>query len=92
MSAQVQRSTFYLLGCESCGRWEEPPARFRCDVARSSSEPMRCDTCRDVLTLVECFIAPESEMWQERPGAEWQHVAYPESLPDRRGRQLWTTA
>jgi hypothetical protein len=90
MSDKMQRSTFYLLGCEGCGKWEEPPPRLRSDVVAPTSEPMRCSECNGLLTLAECFIAPESEMWQRGPGSSWHHVAYPESLPDRKGRQIWT--
>jgi uncharacterized OB-fold protein len=89
VSAKVQRRTHYLLGCEVCGRYEEPPKRFESAVARASREPMRCTECGGLLTLLECFIAPQSEMWQAGMGSAWHHVAFPESLPDSAGRQVW---
>lgn len=86
---KVQRRTFYLLGCESCGKFESPPKPLRSETAAPSSEPMRCQDCGEVLLLVEGFVAPQAEMWQRTPGATWQHVAFPELLPDSDGRQLW---
>lgn len=86
---QVQRSTFYLLGCERCGQFWPPPARFE-SVART--EPMRCRDCGELLLLAECFIAPHAEPHQERgPGDTIRYVAYPDRLPDSPGRQIWTT-
>ena len=86
---QVQRQTHYLIGCENCGRYEEPRPVEMPTIAAPSPEPMRCDKCGQTLTLLECFIAPDSVMWQERPGAMWQHVAFADQLPTRRGRHLW---
>lgn len=89
MSEQVQRSTFYLLGCEGCGRFEEPPARLDSRIAAMSSEPMRCDECGELLLLAECFVAPQTTMWQRVRGSSLRHVIYPESLPEKSGRQIW---
>jgi ribosomal protein S27E len=86
---KVQRSTFYLIGCQRCGKFEEPPKPHVSDVI-AAQEPMRCRHCGDVLLLIECFLAPQTKAWQERPGAMWQHVAFPELLPNSQGRQLWT--
>lgn len=90
MSEQVQRGTFYLLGCETCGRFDKPPKPFRCDVAEPSAQPMRCSDCGDLLLLVEGWVAPETEMWQAKRGSMWRHVVFPESLPESTGRQIWT--
>jgi uncharacterized OB-fold protein len=90
MADGFQRSTFYLLGCEGCGRFTEPPTRFDAPDFAASNEPMRCNECGELLLLAECFIAPQTTMWQARRGSSWHHVIYPEALPDSRGRQLWT--
>lgn len=87
---QVQRGTFYLLHCDQCGHASPPPPRFDPPgFVDPTREPMRCHDCRENLHLIECFTAPETTMWQVGPGAIWQHVIYPESLPRRDGRQLW---
>lgn len=90
---KVQRNTFYLLGCERCGRFSPPPPPLEtAEWVSPSTEPLRCLECGDTLLLAECWIANETRMWQERPGAMWQHVAFAEDLPKRNGRRVWATA
>jgi hypothetical protein len=89
MSEQVQRQTHYLIGCENCGHYEEPPRPEPCSIAAPPADPMRCEKCGQTLTLLECFIAPDSVMWQEKIGATHQHVAFADQLPTTGGRSLW---
>lgn len=90
---QVQRHTFYLLGCERCGQFDPPPKRQPMpDFVEGDREPMRCADCGDTLLLAECWLAPETTMWQPKRGAMWQHVAFRDLLPDRDGRMVWTDA
>lgn len=84
---QVQRRTFYMIGCERCGQFGPPSARLE---GAARTEPMRCPECLDFLMLVECFIAPESEAYQERgPGDTIRYVSWPDRLPLSDGRQVW---
>ena len=90
MNVSKQRNTFYLLGCESCERFATPPEPVKLpNFVEPASEPMRCTICNNMLLLVECWIADESVMWQEKPGAIWHHVAFIDRLPTRNGRSIW---
>lgn len=87
---QVQVNTFYLLWCETCGHAAEPSKPIeQPDFVAPASDFLRCNDCGEGLHLLECFTAPESTMWQARPGATWHHVIYAHNL-SRRGRQIWT--
>jgi hypothetical protein len=89
LSEKFMRHTFYLLGCERCGRFTSPPERLDLpDFADPLREPLRCNECGDTLLLAECFIADETEPWQPKPGVMWQHVAFADRLPKRNGRQI----
>lgn len=90
MEQQVQRTTFYLLGCERCEWFAAPPPRFDAPSnARTQVDPMRCSECGDPLLLAECFVAPQTVMWQASEGSMWKAVVYPESLPESPSRQVW---
>lgn len=80
------RHTFYLLGCEGCAHFEPPPPPTPTHIA--STEPMRCAACGELLLLVECWLADETQMWQPNPGAMWHHVAFPDRLPKTDGRRV----
>lgn len=82
------RSTFYLLGCERCGRFGEPPKPLHVEGAAPPVDPLRCAECSEVLLLVECWLADETRLWQSKPGAVWQHVAFADSLPSKARRQI----
>jgi hypothetical protein len=83
------RHTFYLIGCEACGHFEPPPKPTPTAVIAPPAEPMRCADCGDLLLLIECWIADEAVMWQERPGAMWHHVPFADRLPTTDGRRLF---
>lgn len=86
---QVQRSTFYLIGCDRCDTYAAAPERAHTPEF-VSEEIMTCAECGRPLSLVEAFTAPQTQMWQLRPGHPWMHVVYPSTLPEKAGRQLWT--
>lgn len=93
---QVQVGTFYLLWCEDCGCASEPsPRPPQPDLVAPATEALRCNQCGRFLLLLECFNAPQTQLWHAKPGDAWQTVIYPDDLPQARwpsrnaGRRLW---
>jgi hypothetical protein len=79
----TQRHTFALLWCERCGHASEPPARPELPPFVDDDQPLKCNDCGEMLTLLRCMV--DGAHYQERLGMPHRFVATLGELPDRNG-------
>lgn len=79
MTEEVQVRFFPLLWCELCQSTMEPPKISPLGLI-ASNDPLKCDGCGELITLLACAIHPSTDMWHEKLGASWKHVVYLHAL------------